>query len=144
MEIADKWIQLGYAIKTVLNIVGLLEATYYARRKNQAKPKCITAVVPLLVSLLPCYSVKIVYTSFFSEEEGNIVRAPFNANWPIPSSFPTQLSINLCCSCLLVTQHSLYKINWCSIRNFGIPFSSLGSYSDSLSELIHNIHLYGE
>ncbi len=26
---------------------------------------------------------KIVYTSFFSDEEGNIVRAPFNANWPL-------------------------------------------------------------
>lgn len=39
MAIAYKWIQLGYAIKTVLRIVGLLEATYYARRKNQGKPK---------------------------------------------------------------------------------------------------------
>jgi uncharacterized protein YndB with AHSA1/START domain len=27
--------------------------------------------------------VKIVYTSFFSDEEGNIVRAPFDANWPL-------------------------------------------------------------
>ena len=26
---------------------------------------------------------KLVYTSFFSEEEGNIVRAPFNDNWPL-------------------------------------------------------------
>lgn len=26
---------------------------------------------------------KIVYTSFFSDEEGNIVRAPFSANWPM-------------------------------------------------------------
>ncbi|MEH7335272.1 SRPBCC domain-containing protein [Neobacillus drentensis] len=26
---------------------------------------------------------KIVYTSFFSDEEGNIVRAPFDANWPM-------------------------------------------------------------
>ncbi|MBP1934918.1 SRPBCC family protein [Ammoniphilus resinae] len=26
---------------------------------------------------------KIVYTSFFSDEEGNTVRAPFDANWPI-------------------------------------------------------------
>ncbi|WP_261132179.1 SRPBCC domain-containing protein [Bacillus sp. Marseille-Q3570] len=26
---------------------------------------------------------KIVYTSFFSDEEGNIVRAPFNADWPL-------------------------------------------------------------
>lgn len=26
---------------------------------------------------------KIVYTSFFSDEEGNTVRAPFNANWPM-------------------------------------------------------------
>lgn len=26
---------------------------------------------------------KIVYTSFFSDEEGNIVRAPFNKNWPM-------------------------------------------------------------
>lgn len=26
---------------------------------------------------------KIVYTSFFSDEEGNIVRAPFDANWPL-------------------------------------------------------------
>jgi uncharacterized protein YndB with AHSA1/START domain len=26
---------------------------------------------------------KIVYTSFFSDEEGNIVRAPFNENWPL-------------------------------------------------------------
>jgi uncharacterized protein YndB with AHSA1/START domain len=28
-------------------------------------------------------SEKIVYTSFFSDEEGNIVRAPFEANWPL-------------------------------------------------------------
>ncbi len=28
-------------------------------------------------------SEKIVYTSFFSDEEGNTVRAPFNANWPL-------------------------------------------------------------
>ncbi|WP_221569331.1 SRPBCC domain-containing protein [Alkalihalobacillus sp. TS-13] len=26
---------------------------------------------------------KIVYTSFFSDEEGNTVRAPFNENWPM-------------------------------------------------------------
>ncbi|QGH36144.1 SRPBCC domain-containing protein [Gracilibacillus salitolerans] len=26
---------------------------------------------------------KIVYTSFFSDEEGNIVRAPFDENWPL-------------------------------------------------------------
>lgn len=26
---------------------------------------------------------KIVYTSYFSNEEGNIVRAPFNENWPL-------------------------------------------------------------
>ncbi|SFE61252.1 Uncharacterized conserved protein YndB, AHSA1/START domain [Paenibacillus catalpae] len=26
---------------------------------------------------------KIIYTSFFSDEEGNIVRAPFDANWPL-------------------------------------------------------------
>jgi uncharacterized protein YndB with AHSA1/START domain len=26
---------------------------------------------------------KIVYTSFFSDEEGNIVRAPFDVNWPL-------------------------------------------------------------
>ena len=26
---------------------------------------------------------KIVYTSFFSDEEGNIVRAPFDVNWPM-------------------------------------------------------------
>ena len=26
---------------------------------------------------------KIVYTSFFSDEEGNTVRAPFDANWPM-------------------------------------------------------------
>lgn len=26
---------------------------------------------------------KIVYTSFFSDEEGNPVRAPFDANWPM-------------------------------------------------------------
>ena len=26
---------------------------------------------------------KIVYTSFFSDEEGNTVRAPFHANWPM-------------------------------------------------------------
>ena len=25
---------------------------------------------------------EIVYTSFFSDEEGNTVRAPFDANWP--------------------------------------------------------------
>lgn len=24
-----------------------------------------------------------VYTSFFSDEEGNIVRAPFDVNWPL-------------------------------------------------------------
>jgi uncharacterized protein YndB with AHSA1/START domain len=28
-------------------------------------------------------SEKLVYTSFFSDEEGNTVRAPFNANWPM-------------------------------------------------------------
>ena len=28
-------------------------------------------------------SEKIVYTSFFSDEEGNTLRAPFNANWPM-------------------------------------------------------------
>lgn len=26
---------------------------------------------------------KIVYTSFFFDEEGNVVRAPFNANWSL-------------------------------------------------------------
>ena len=26
---------------------------------------------------------KIVYTSFFSDEEGNTVRAPFDVNWPM-------------------------------------------------------------
>jgi uncharacterized protein YndB with AHSA1/START domain len=26
---------------------------------------------------------KLVYTSFFSDEEGNILRAPFNENWPL-------------------------------------------------------------
>jgi uncharacterized protein YndB with AHSA1/START domain len=26
---------------------------------------------------------KIVYTSFFSDEKGNTVRAPFDANWPM-------------------------------------------------------------
>nr|WP_143414551.1 SRPBCC domain-containing protein [Halobacillus massiliensis] len=26
---------------------------------------------------------KIVYSSFFSDEKGNIIRAPFNANWPL-------------------------------------------------------------
>ncbi|MDP9741404.1 UNVERIFIED_ORG: uncharacterized protein YndB with AHSA1/START domain [Bacillus sp. B2I3] len=26
---------------------------------------------------------KLVYTSFFSDEMGNIVRAPFNDNWPL-------------------------------------------------------------
>ncbi|NWQ41799.1 SRPBCC domain-containing protein [Bacillus sp. EB106-08-02-XG196] len=26
---------------------------------------------------------KIVYSSFFSDEEGNTVRAPFHANWPV-------------------------------------------------------------
>ncbi|WP_408010047.1 SRPBCC domain-containing protein [Pseudalkalibacillus sp. A8] len=26
---------------------------------------------------------KLVYTNSFSDEEGNIVRAPFNANWPL-------------------------------------------------------------
>ncbi|MFB6801496.1 SRPBCC domain-containing protein [Peribacillus butanolivorans] len=26
---------------------------------------------------------KLVYTSFFSDEKGNIVRAPFNDNWPL-------------------------------------------------------------
>ncbi|OUQ86138.1 hypothetical protein B5G50_15490 [Brevibacillus brevis] len=53
MEIADKWIQLGYTIKTVLKIVGLLEATYYARRKNQGKPKVYNGGRPI-----PGYSVK--------------------------------------------------------------------------------------
>jgi uncharacterized protein YndB with AHSA1/START domain len=28
-------------------------------------------------------SEKIVYTNFFSDEEGNVVRAPFDANWPL-------------------------------------------------------------
>jgi uncharacterized protein YndB with AHSA1/START domain len=28
-------------------------------------------------------SEKIVYTSYFSDKEGNIVRAPFDANWPL-------------------------------------------------------------
>jgi uncharacterized protein YndB with AHSA1/START domain len=28
-------------------------------------------------------SEKIIYTSFFSDEEGNTVRAPFDANWPL-------------------------------------------------------------
>ncbi|WP_081590142.1 hypothetical protein [Brevibacillus massiliensis] len=32
MEIADKWIQLGYTAKTVLRIVGMSEATYYYRK----------------------------------------------------------------------------------------------------------------
>ncbi|MFD6210608.1 MULTISPECIES: SRPBCC domain-containing protein [unclassified Peribacillus] len=27
--------------------------------------------------------VKLVYTSFFSDEKGNILRAPFNDNWPL-------------------------------------------------------------
>ena len=53
MEIADKWIQLGYAIKTVLKIVGILEATYYARRKNQGKPKVYNGGRPI-----PGYSMK--------------------------------------------------------------------------------------
>jgi putative transposase len=53
MEIADKWIQLGYAIKTVLKIVGILEATYYARRKNQGKPKVYNGGRPF-----PGYSMK--------------------------------------------------------------------------------------
>ncbi|ASJ55945.1 transposase [Brevibacillus formosus] len=53
MEIADKWIQLGYTIKTVLKIVGLLEATYYARRKNQGKPKVYNGGRPI-----PGYSLK--------------------------------------------------------------------------------------
>ncbi|MGN7472463.1 IS3 family transposase [Brevibacillus sp. SAFN-007a] len=53
MEIADKWIQLGYPIKTVLNIVGILEATYYARRKNQGKPKVYNGGRPI-----PGYSMK--------------------------------------------------------------------------------------
>lgn len=26
---------------------------------------------------------KIIYTSFFSDEEGNTIRAPFDANWPM-------------------------------------------------------------
>ncbi len=26
---------------------------------------------------------KLFYTSFFSDEEGNIVRAPFNSSWPM-------------------------------------------------------------
>ncbi|MCM3078531.1 hypothetical protein M3558_05410 [Brevibacillus invocatus] len=38
MEIADKWIQLGYKAKMVLRIVGILEATYYYR-KNKASQK---------------------------------------------------------------------------------------------------------
>ncbi len=38
MEIADKWIQLGYTAKMVLRIVGILEATYYYR-KNKASQK---------------------------------------------------------------------------------------------------------
>ncbi|ELK38835.1 IS3 family transposase [Escherichia coli] len=38
MEIADKWIQLGYTAKLVLRIVGILEATYYYR-KNKASQK---------------------------------------------------------------------------------------------------------
>ncbi len=53
MEIADKWIQLGYQIKTVLKIVGLLEATYYARRKNRGKPKVYNGGRPI-----PGYSMK--------------------------------------------------------------------------------------
>ena len=28
-------------------------------------------------------SERIIYTSFFSDEEGDIVRAPFNENWPM-------------------------------------------------------------
>lgn len=26
---------------------------------------------------------KLIYTSYFSDEEGNVVRAPFNENWPL-------------------------------------------------------------
>ena len=32
---ADKWIGLGYPVTTVLRIVGVLEATYYARKKRE-------------------------------------------------------------------------------------------------------------
>ncbi len=53
MEIADKWIQLGYTIKTVLRIVGILEATYYARRKNKGNPRVYNGGRPI-----PGYSVK--------------------------------------------------------------------------------------
>ncbi|MEZ2737687.1 IS3 family transposase [Aneurinibacillus aneurinilyticus] len=54
MEITDKWIQLGYAIKTVLKIVGILEATtYYARRKSQGKLKVYNSGRPV-----PGFSMK--------------------------------------------------------------------------------------
>ena len=46
MEIADKWIQLGYAIKTVLKIVGILEATYYAAARIKGSPKYTMVAVP--------------------------------------------------------------------------------------------------
>lgn len=40
MEIADKWIQLGYTAKLVLRIVGILEATcYYRKNKASQKPR---------------------------------------------------------------------------------------------------------
>lgn len=39
MEIADKWIQRGYKAAWVLRIVGVNEATYYYRLKNQGKER---------------------------------------------------------------------------------------------------------
>lgn len=39
MEIADKWIKRGYKAALVLRIVGVSEATYYYRLKNQGKER---------------------------------------------------------------------------------------------------------
>ncbi len=37
---------------------------------------------------------KIVYTSFFSDEEGNNVRAPFDANWPMETLNTITLTVD--------------------------------------------------
>ncbi|WP_415803551.1 IS3 family transposase [Marinicrinis lubricantis] len=41
MEIADKWIKLGYAAKRILQIVGVSEQIYYYRKKNIPSPQAV-------------------------------------------------------------------------------------------------------
>lgn len=42
---------------------------------------------------------KIVYTNSFSDEEGNTVRAPFDANWPLEFSVTLTTKVSLISHC---------------------------------------------